>query len=275
MKSIKMIGLDLDGTLLKEDKSMSERSKEAIRKALAKGVVVLTATGRPYTGIPSELREFPGMRYILSSNGARIIDQERGKAIYESLLPKETAAAVLDVFEPYDAIKEIYFEGVGYANEESIQHIYEYMDNPAMAKYIASTRKPVKDIRKKMEELEGGLDKVQGLFKHLGDKAKALIELEAIPHIEVTGAISNNIEVNYEGVNKGVGLVALGALLGIERAEIMACGDGLNDLAMMKEVGFAVAMGNAMESIKKEADYVTGTNEEDGVAQAIEKFVLQ
>ena len=76
------------------------------------------------------------------------------------------------------------------------------------------------------------------------------------------------------GVNKGEGLLRLGTLLGIERDEIMACGDGMNDFEMLKAVGFGVAMENAVEKVKQAADYVTDTNENDGVAKAIEKFAL-
>ena len=86
--------------------------------------------------------------------------------------------------------------------------------------------------------------------------------------------MGTNLEINAPGVNKGMGLIQLGRLLGIEREEIMACGDGNNDLMMLKEVGFGVAMANGADEVKEVADYITLSNEEDGVAAAIEKFVL-
>ena len=86
---IKMIGLDLDGTLLNEKKEITPYSREVIKKALDAGIIVLVATGRPWMGIPEELREFPGMRYALTSNGARIIDRTEGKVLKEQLLPLE------------------------------------------------------------------------------------------------------------------------------------------------------------------------------------------
>ena len=85
----------------------------------------------------------------------------------------------------------------------------------------------------------------------------------------------NNIEINDEGVNKGTALIELGKMLGIERAEIMACGDGDNDVDMLREVGFGVAMANADEKTKAAADYITVSNEEQGAARAIEQFVLR
>ena len=92
--------------------------------------------------------------------------------------------------------------------------------------------------------------------------------------MELVGSLKYNIEINAKGVNKGTGLVRLGRLLGIPREEIMACGDGDNDTAMLREAGFGVAMANAEEQVKRAADYITSGNEEEGAARAIEKFVL-
>lgn len=274
MKNIKMVGLDLDGTLLREDKSISERSRAAIAEAIRQGVVVLVSTGRPVSGIPEELKTFPGMRYLLASNGARIVDQQENRILYESLVPMETAEKVLDIFDRYDTLQEVFFDGTGYINEKMYDRIGEYLTNPNMAGYIASTRVKTEGIRCKMKEMNRPLDKVQGTFKSLVEKQSALQDLSEIAGIEVTGALINNIEVNHEGVNKGAGLVRLGEILGIKREEIMACGDGMNDLKMLQEVGFAVAMANGAKEIREAADYVTVSNNEDGVARAIEKFVL-
>ena len=93
--------------------------------------------------------------------------------------------------------------------------------------------------------------------------------------LELVGSLQYNIEINAVGVNKGTGLVNLGKMLGIRREEIMACGDGDNDIAMLKEVGFGVAMANAEEKVKAVADYITESNNDEGAAKAIEKFVLK
>ena len=129
-------------------------------------------------------------------------------------------------------------------------------------------------IEKKLEEEERALDKVQGIFLTIEEKNEAWKMLEQIPGITITGALKNNIEVGLGGVNKGMGLIRLGKILGISREEIMACGDGMNDYDMINEVGFGVVMENGREELKAIADFVTKTNEEDGVAYAIEKYVL-
>jgi hydroxymethylpyrimidine pyrophosphatase-like HAD family hydrolase len=119
-------------------------------------------------------------------------------------------------------------------------------------------------------------DKVQAIFLNDEDKLKAWKEIEeTIPDIEITGALDNNIEVNAAGVSKGKTLVNLGKLLGIRREEIMACGDGANDTDMIREAGLGVAMANAVECVKEAADVMTDSNDEEGVAKAIEKYVLK
>ena len=101
---IKMIGLDLDGTVLTDKKELTPRTIKAIEQAIRAGVIVLVATGRPWMGIPEELRSFPGMRYALTSNGARVIDTETGKVIEECLLSPELAKKTLEICGKYDTL---------------------------------------------------------------------------------------------------------------------------------------------------------------------------
>lgn len=276
MKSIKMIGLDLDGTLLNKEKKLTEYSGEVLQEAIRQGVTVLVATGRPLSGVPEFMREFPGMRYILTANGARVYDRKDGNhLLFSHLLSNEDACSVLDILDAYDALKDIYFDGVGYANKEEIEKVERYYTDPAMWEYIRTTRARVDDIREKMKEYPFGMDKIQAVFANLDEREKAIHRLKEETGLSITGALINNIEVNARDVNKGNGLVELGQYLGIEREEIMACGDGLNDLVMLQTVGFGVAMANGIEEVRRHADYVTCSNEEDGVAKAIEKFVLR
>lgn len=271
---IKMIGLDLDGTVLTEKKELTERTKDAISKALARGVVILVATGRPWMGIPEELRKFPGMRYALTSNGARIIDTVEDRVIEEHLLSPQLAQKVLEICGKYDTLQEVYFDGQGYAPADQMAFVERYHRNPSMCEYMRKTRIPVEDIGALVKKENRGLDKVQALFADMDERELAWKELEAVGGLELVGSLRYNIEVNAGGVNKGKGLVNLGRMLGISREEIMACGDGDNDIVMLREAGFGVAMANGEEKVKEAADYITLSNEEDGVADVIEKYVL-
>lgn len=275
MQKIKLIGLDLDGTLLNEKKELTPYTAKVLTEAIEQGVHVVVSTGRPVTGVPNELLEFPGMRYVISSNGGRIIDIQEGKLLYDHPVPHETAEKVLKIVSEYEALREIYFEGQGYVQQDELDNIERYIKKRPVRDYVLSTRKPVKDIWEKMNEMQGkGVDKVHALFANLEDVEKARVRIEELNEVIVSGSLGSNLEMNALGVHKGNGLLILGELLGITREEIMACGDGGNDLEMLKTVGFGVAMENATEEVKAAADYITCSNEEDGVAKAIEKFVL-
>lgn len=272
---VKLIGFDLDGTLLTSDKKISKRTRMALENAISQGVVLVPATGRPLSGVPKELLEFPGIRYVVTANGARVLDIVEGTTMTEELLPREKCGQILEIFEKYDTLREIYYEGVGYADREKVEKIERYQKDPAMQKYFRETRKPVESTRVKFDEDERGMDKIQALFVRTEDKEEAWMEIaERVPDVEITGALSNNIEVNAKGIHKGNALLKLGQLLHINREEIMAFGDGKNDMKMLETVGIGVAMANSVPDVLAVADMVTSSNDEDGVAEVIERFVL-
>ena len=273
-RTIRMIGVDLDGTLLNSEKQLTAYTREVLKKAIEQEVAVVVATGRPFSGVPDELKHFPGIRYALTAIGARILDMQKQKVVYENLLSVESSEKVIDILRKHHAIHEFFVDGVGYMNEDGLKNVYAYFEDPHMAEYLQSTRIPVKDVKEKLQTMKCEVDKLQGIFRNQKDKEEALEELNTLSGIVVTAAMDNNLEINKEGTNKGLGLLQLGKSLGISREEIMACGDGGNDVEMLKEVGFAVAMANGSDPVKKAADFVTVSNDEDGVAKAIERFVL-
>ncbi len=272
---IRMVGLDLDGTLLNSRKELTAYTKRVITEAIERGVIVLAATGRPYIGVPEELMTLPGMRYALTSNGARILDTKTGETLVEHLLSQENAKKALEIFQKYDTLQEVYYDGQGYAEKDKLAHIERYHKNPNMWEYVRTSRKAVDDIRDVMRRENRSMDKVQALFAKMDERAKAWEELKQFQELALVGSLGYNIEVNSRGVNKGRGLLELGKLLGIRREEIMSVGDGDNDIAMLEESGLGVAMGNADSEVKQAADYITDTNDEDGAAKAIVRFVLE
>lgn len=276
MQKIKMIGLDLDGTLLNERKELTDHTRKVLEEASALGVQIVIATGRPMTGVPKQVLAIPGMKYIVTSNGGRVLDLETGGVVYEKPVPHETAERILKITQQYEAMNEIYFDGIGYVQENELKQVHLYVKKSPMQEYIVTTRQPVKDIWEKMDAMgDKGLDKVHALFADLKELEQAREQVEALGEVEISSSLGNNMEMNAPGVHKGEALLRLGEFLGITREEIMACGDGGNDLAMIETVGFGVAMENAVSEIKQAADYITSSNEDDGVARAIERFVLQ
>lgn len=269
-----MIGFDLDGTLLTTEKALTEHTREVLLKARNRGIEILPATGRPLSGLPSDIRILPGLHYAVTANGARIVNLENGTTVYENLVPADKAKEILDIFGEYDAMREIYYDGIGYSAGEKLKNIKKYVSDPAMADYILTTRLAVEDIDEKFRQENRPVDKVQAIFADLNERKEAQERIKRVTGVEATGSLVNNIEVNIEGVNKGMALVYLGQKLGIRCEEIAAFGDGSNDKTMVETVGIGVAMANAIPELKEAADYITGSNDEDGVAAFIEQYIL-
>ena len=119
------------------------------------------------------MREFPGMRYILTANGARIYDREDGnRLLYENLLSREDACTVLDVFEEYDTLKDVYYDASVMRTAWRLEHLERYYEDPAMREYIWRTRKRVENVRDKMKEYSFGLDKIQAVFAKRSERRK-------------------------------------------------------------------------------------------------------
>ena len=273
--NIKMIGLDMDGTLLTTEKKLTAYTKAVLRKALEQGIEVVLSTGRAITGIPKELLEMPGMKYAVTINGARIMDLQENRVIYENMLPMETALKLLDIIGEFDAIQEAFIDSVCYSSKDKLSHANDYFLHPSIAEYVLKSRTPVDDVKAKVLEMNQTVDKVNGMFRTVEDKKSSYELLTKVPGGVVVSSLGNNWEINAEGTDKGSAMLKLGELLGIRREEIMACGDGMNDIAMLKSVGLGVAMANADSEVREVADYITESNDEDGVAKAIEKFALK
>lgn len=274
-QDIRIIGLDLDGTVYTSDKIITPHTKEVLERASQKGILIIPTTGRAGTGIPDYLKTLKGMRYIVISNGASIIDLETGTAIYNNCIPVKDSLKLLQFAEQYHTFFEIYMKGAGWCEARFYDHM-EHYQIPGPVQGI---------IRKSMGRLEEGVDihsfvkqknsPIEKIYMYFGDntlRQKAMEDFKKYSNIKVTSSIPNNLEINAASCNKGEALLGLGKILGIRPAQIMTCGDGDNDLEMIAMAGHGVAMGNAVDSVKKCAKYLTKTNDEEGVAFAIEQL---
>lgn len=274
--NIRMIGFDLDGTLLTEKKELCPYTIDILKRAVKQGIEILPVTGRPLCGLPKMVKELVGLRYAITANGARILDLKEGRVLREQLVDTKTAEQILEILGKYDTLREIYYDGTGYAKGAELEKIHQFFEEGPMAEYVRTTRQPVEDLMEKFYKENRAVDKVQGVFAHLEERKKALDEIKQLKGVTVTGALKNNIEVNGIGVNKGDALLWLADYLGIAAQETMAFGDGDNDIALLEKAGTGVAMKNGREEVKDVADAITErTNDEEGAAQFIEKYVLK
>ncbi len=274
MNKIRLIAFDLDGTLLTTDKRLTDHARRALGEAAGRGIELVPSTGRPYTAVPEMILHLPGVRYIVTSNGARTLEIGGDKVLHEALLPFDKAKQVMDICARYDVMRDIFYDGQGYTEKEKAESLTRYVSSPVMAEYVRTTRIMAADIDALFLNENRAVDKIQAIFADPEDKKRAFSEIMQIEGIEASGALSNNIEVNGAGVHKGAALLRLGEMLGIRAEEMLAFGDGTNDIRMLKAAGTGVAMANAMQEVRDAADEVTLSNDEDGVAVYIEKYVL-
>lgn len=267
---IKLIALDLDGTLLTNDKKVSLENKKALQQAIEKGVYVVLCTGRPIMGIQfviDALELPPHNDYVITFNGAlvqrattrEVLSMQPHtladiKEIYETLLANDLPMNAIDLEKVYEPtypknspsyypviIKNLTFEQKEWAT---------FDDNHLFNKALCCRPK---------EELDEKLKHVPKTFFDKFNTFKSRPEL---------------LEIMPKGVDKAFGIAQLCRILGITLDECMALGDEENDIAMLQAVGYGIAMGNATQHVKDVAKYVTGTNEAHGVAQAVQKFIL-
>jgi len=271
--AVKVILLDLDGTLLNSEKTVSPANYAALERAAEMGVHIVPATGRFYDAMPEVVRNLPFVRYVVTVNGAEIYDAKEKKVLHKEELEPEEAVAIYEYLSGLPALCDAYVEGWGYMDRSYYGRIDEFATVPYVAKMLKELRTPVDDMMAFLCQ-----HKVQKLMAFFKDMDRRALELERVaerfPHTAVSSSIANNIEVNAKKATKGGALLNLCRVLGIDVKDSMAFGDGSNDLSMIRNAGIGVAMGNAYPGLKEAADYVTLTCDEDGVAHAIETFVF-
>lgn len=264
---IRMIALDLDGTLLTSEKTISPRSLRAIQQALAAGIAVLPATGRQRKSIPAEFLKLPGVRYAITANGARIYDGET--VLAEGAFSDETALSILQQAREYPLFLSLYSGDQGYAEGDDFTSIRSVVESKIFD-YIEASRSLVPNAETLIGVPGNPIDKFAFIFFDEATRQKAWAAFAHRGDCIVSSSIPMNIELNAVGTTKGSALLRLAETLGIPRESVMAVGDNVNDLDMLRAAGWAVAMGNAEPEVQHLADTVTASNDQDGVAKAIE-----
>lgn len=277
-----LIGLDLDGTVFNSEKKISEGNKQAVRQAVKRGYCVVPVTGRPMDGVPEELMLISDIKYVVTANGAVIYQVEdfsrrKWSRIYEDLLAEEKVLEVLDILKEYPALPDCFVQGRGHMPEYGKTWIPNMGLAPAMAEYLLSGRDFFPDLMEYVRHTTERVEKITINFflneEGLEKKREVYERLLQVEDITVVSGAPHNLEVNTLTAKKGNGMLRLAQLLGIDEKNTMACGDDSNDLDMIEKAAFGVAMGNAAEIVKRAADFITRSNDEDGVAFAIDEFM--
>lgn len=278
MDNIKLIALDLDGTLFNNQGIITDANKEAIKRATSMGINVVISTGRPYAGIPFAQIEGLGINYAITTNGAGVYEVPSKKPIHIDCLDNSIAFPIFDYLLEKGVHMDAFLDGNAISPIQCLETAKRLNVPDSLKDYIINTRTRVDDIKEYMLENNIPLQKMTINFQT--DENGELINREDVrkfltsnPNITVVSGGYNNLEFTRVGVDKGQGLIHLAEYLNIDIEETMAVGDTENDMEILKAAGISVAMGNAIAEVKALADYVTLSNEEDGVAHAINHFI--
>lgn len=273
--TIKLVALDLDGTTINNDRVISERNRQALQKAAEQGVNIVVATGRPFSALPKDVFEIDAIRYVLTSNGASITDLKENKTFYENCLSPVAVEHSVALLRNYSYVIECFIKGIAYIDGPYYRQVEETRMSFRDIEYILNTRNPVDDIYGFMLEHKHSIENININFENIDEKPAMREKLLTIPEATITSSFRHNLEIGGATTSKAEALDQMGKLLGIDRSEMMAVGDSPNDIAMLQTSGFPVAVGNAEEEVKAIAKFIAPTNHEDGVAVAVEKFVLK
>lgn len=273
--TIKLIALDLDGTTLNKKGKLSPRTREAMEGALAKGVNIVIATGRCFDALPTEVMDFPGLQYAITSNGAQIREIHTGRTIYSNCIDDHAIDAIADTLEDHDHMMEVFVDGRAYIEKKWYEDVLEGNTIHRSKNYVLRTRRPTEGLMNFMRGNKTCIENINIFFDTMEEKAAMWEVLVTLKDVTLTSSFDNNWEIGGATTSKGAAVEALCEKLDIHKDHVMACGDSPNDESMLRMAGVPVAVGNAKDVIKDLAVFVSGTNEEDGVAMAIEKFVLQ
>ena len=279
MKDIKLVALDLDGTLFDNSSHISERNLTAIRSITDKGIHVVISTGRPFEGIPFDQIKGTGINYAITANGSGIYEISTGKCLYENAMDEELVTPILNFLLTRDIHMDAFIGGKGYTPVQCVETAQKLTVPSSIKNYIITTRTRLDNILQFIHENQLKVQKMTLNFYPAADGT--LIDRETVrkflvsnPSITTVCGGYNNLEFTRADANKGVGLRKLAEILGVNPDATMAIGDTENDLAIIEAAGIGVAMGNATDAVKARADYVTTTNTKDGVAAAIEHLIL-
>ena len=280
MEQIKLVALDLDGTLFNDKLEITDENKRAIRAAVDAGTHVIISTGRPYVAMPIDKIAELGIRYAITSNGGGIYRLPEKECVFSRCMPPEVIVPIIRHLQTKEIQYDAFIGGIRY-RESNRQYIVDRLTQfPEATRQLVRTNATfVDDLADFIETRDLDVEKMtinfyplpDGTYKDRDDVWKYL---SATPQITALCGGYMNMEYTLAGTTKAMGLRFLADMLGVPMESTMAVGDTQNDADIMQAAAIGVAMGNASNDIKAIADFVTKSNNDSGVGYAIDKFVF-
>lgn len=271
---IKLVAMDMDGTLLSSSKELSEVNRKTIEAYSAKGIAFAFCTGRVMNELEDVARKMPYVKYAITCNGALVYDisdLKKCRLIHGDVLKMEDVRKIFHRLRKggFPMMFELQADGVIYSPKEGVDHPDKYGVG-YIRDFIKKTRIPV-DIEDYINSRTKSVGKINVFFPNSEIRLNALDYLKDMK-FELAYSEPTNLDINQAHANKGRGLGKLMEYLHIAKEETMAIGDNVNDITLLKATPNSVVMENAPEEIKKYGSFITLSNDDNGVAYAIKKF---
>lgn len=269
---IRLVAIDLDGTLLNAELQITHHTIDVLNR-VPPNVEVVICTGRTIAELPEELQYISCIRYLITSNGAAIWNRHTKEKIAECTLTSSEAIQLMKSFQSFDVRMEVFMLGRILVDPYYYERFEDY-GGSQHTHFLKKTRTPKEQLIDYVAQLNEPVDKFNLFFKHEEERYAAIQQCIESGY-QVTTSFAHNVEVNAMCASKGRALQILAEKLNIHQQYVAAIGDQINDLSMFDYANYPIAMGNAVDEVKRVAVVETKTNEEDGVAYAIEKFIIK
>lgn len=269
---VKLIALDLDGTLTCEDHmTVTQKTRQALKKAHDAGAKISIATGRTVAIIGDICQQVPEVDYIIYSNGAGVLDRRNQKNIYTKFMPWSLIEPIFKVLDKMPAFFEVYVDGVSYYQFDKGKY---YPKGSLPQEFVDKLLDKMTGVDNILETLKGyDIEKATVYFDDRRDFDKAWDYLSGFDELYLASSLAESMEFTMANVNKGTAIDGMCKVLGITNNECMAFGDAGNDIEMLEYCKYGFAMGNATDECKRHAKFITKSNTEDGVAYGIEQVM--
>ena len=287
----KLVAIDLDGTMLNQYGIVTQKTKNSIKKAQENGIEIMIASGRPIDSVKTISKEIGSENYFISGNGSIVYDIKKDEIIYENVLKKQKALEIIKICEENSIFYNVYTEKEIIAKNLQYNVLYYHKENLTKVEEDKTHINIVENIYDYIEKTEAKVlkimicDKHQTIFNAIMRKLKEVDDIEVLEVSHMSRKIIRQgteeipieyfyTEISAKNVDKWTALEFLKEKLQISSDEIVAIGDNVNDKKMIEKSGYGIAMGQSAPQIKEIADYVTDSNVDDGVANALDKLLL-
>ncbi len=288
----KIVTIDLDGTMLNTYGIVTEKTKEVIRKTIEKGIDVVIASGRPIDSIKAIAKEIGSKKYFIAGNGALIYDIQKDEIIYEKYMKKEKVLEIIKICEENSISYNVYTDKTILAKALKYNVLYYYKENLKKEESKKTNISIVDNMYEYVKNMQEEkflkitiCDENKSVFSSIIRKLKEIKEIEVLEVSHMSRKTikqgSEDIPIEYyyteislENVDKWNAISHLIDKLSIDKSEVIAIGDNINDKKMIENAGLGIAMQGSTPLVTEVANYITDTNNNDGVAKVLEKFCL-